>query len=75
MVAKRAWRGLEAKKVNKVRVKLAGSSEEGRGRASEAKVKTRESFLKYNVLKSSQLRILLLVLCFSFWAKIMRGRL
>ena len=40
-----------------MRVKLAGSSEDGRGRVSEAKVNTRASFLKYNfrstLLKSS----------------------
>ena len=58
-----------------MRVKLAGSGEEGRERASEAKVKTRTSFLRYNVLKSTQLRILLLALCFNFWMQITRGRL
>lgn len=61
---------MEGKRVNKVRVKLVGSSEKGRERASEARVKTRASFLKYDVLKSTQLRILLLVLFFGFWGKI-----
>lgn len=62
------------KNVNKMKMKLAGSSENGRWRASEAKVKTRASFLKYNVLKSSQLRILMLVLRFWLLGKDHEGK-
>lgn len=50
VVTKRAGRDKEEKKVNKVRMKLAGSSEDRRRRVSEIKVKFRASFLKYNVL-------------------------
>lgn len=58
-----------------MKVELVGSGEKRRGRVREAKVKVRASFLKYGVLKSAQLRILLLVLLFSFWGEIPKGRL
>lgn len=57
-----------------MRVNLVGSSKRGRGRVSKARVKSGASFLKYDDLKSTQQRILL-ILFLSFWAKITRGRL